>query len=348
MRHFLRHATAGIECPALSNSSRIARFAVYAWLVLAFNVLVILWGAVVRATGSGAGCGDHWPLCNGHVIPPAPAVATFIEFFHRLTSGLALILVVAMLFAARRAFPPGHRARHFAAAACALIVVESAIGAFIVLQSLTGLNDSALRAVVIAVHQANTLLLLGAIALTAWAATDEARPGARGRTRGPQLPHLRTMLVFGVVGLIVLSATGAITALGDTLFPADSLAEGWQAKFSPTAHFLVRLRVVHPLIAGLMGLYVVVLAWLVHRRTNDAFIRWLAGTLTGLFFAQCALGALNVILLAPVWMQLAHLLLADGVWIAFVLLAAGAAAPRHCAANADHEAPVASPALIVK
>jgi len=307
-------------------------------------MLVILWGAVVRATGSGAGCGDHWPLCNGHVIPPAPVVATFIEFFHRLTSGLALILVVAMLFTARRAFPPGHRARRFAVAACALIVVESAIGAFIVLQSLTGLNDSALRAVVIAVHQANTLLLLGAIALTAWAATDEVHPV----TRSPQSPYLRTMLVFGVAGLIVLSATGAVTALGDTLFPADSLAEGWQAKFSPTAHFLVRLRVVHPLIAGLMGLYVVVLAWLVHRRTNDAFIRWLAGTLTGLFFAQCALGALNVILLAPVWMQLAHLLLADGVWIAFVLLAANAAAPHYRAASADHEAPVASPALVVK
>jgi len=328
----------------LNHSSRAAHFTVYAWLVLIFNVLVILWGAVVRATGSGAGCGDHWPLCNGHVIPPEPAVATFTEFFHRLTSGLALILVVVMLFAARRAFPPGHRARRFAIAACAFIVIESAIGAFIVLQSLTGLNDSVLRAVVIAVHQANTLLLLGAITLTAWAATNKAHSSMRS----PQWPHLRTVLICGVIGLVTLSATGAVTALGDTLFPANSFAEGWQAKFSPTAHFLVQLRVVHPLIAGLMGLYIVAAAWLVQRHTNDALVRYLASTLTALFFAQCALGALGVVLLAPVWMQLAHLLLADGVWITFVLLAASAAATRRHAIEEDHKATVAPPILATK
>ncbi len=304
----------------MSNPSPTTRFRLYVWVVLVFNVLVILWGAVVRATGSGAGCGDHWPLCDGHVIPPDPTTATLIELFHRLTSGLALISVAVMWFAARRTFAPGQRARRFATVALVLIVVESLIGAFIVLRSLTGLNDSALRAVVIAVHQANTLLLLGAITLTAWSSTHASGMS----TNDPAPRNLRVLLGGGAIGLILLGATGAITALGDTLFRPESLAAGWQDKFSPTAHFLVQLRVMHPLIAVLMGIYVLVVAWLVTRRTRNAFTQWLAATLTGLFFAQCALGIINVLALAPVWIQLAHLLLADAVWITFVILAANA------------------------
>ena len=80
-------------------------FAAYAWAVLGFNLLVILWGAFVRATGSGAGCGSHWPLCNGEVLPRAPALATLIEFSHRLTSGVALLLVIGLVVGAWRGFP---------------------------------------------------------------------------------------------------------------------------------------------------------------------------------------------------------------------------------------------------
>ncbi len=50
-----------------------AWFSRYAWGVLLWNVLVALWGAYVRATGSGAGCGSHWPTCNGEILPRAPA-----------------------------------------------------------------------------------------------------------------------------------------------------------------------------------------------------------------------------------------------------------------------------------
>lgn len=292
-------------------------------------MLVILWGAVVRATGSGAGCGDHWPLCNGHVIPPEPALATLIEFIHRLTSGLALVLVLILWVGARHIFPAEHLARRSAALSLGLIVIESLIGAFIVVQSLTGLNDSALRALVIALHQANTLLLLGAITLTAWAAAQpHHRVGAQAPDEHPRA-SARAAIVVGVVGLIALGATGAITALGDTLFPAASLEAGWQAKFSPTAHFLERLRIVHPLVAGLMGIYVLMVAWMTTRHARDALTAWLASTLTGLFFAQCALGLVNVLTLAPVWIQLAHLLLADAVWICFVLLAANALRPGY-------------------
>jgi heme A synthase len=298
------------------------RFVTYVWLVLAFNMLVILWGAVVRATGSGAGCGAHWPLCNGEVIPQSPAVATFIEFFHRLTSGVALALIVVMFISARRIFPKGHPARGGALASLVLIVVESLIGMLIVVLELTAQNTSAARAAIIAVHQVNTLFLLGAITLTGWWASGGPALGLRVRGHTSGRNGTTALLVGGMAGLLAISATGAITALGDTLFPATSLQAGFERDLSPAAHFLEQLRIVHPIVAGLTGIYIVAVAWMIHRRTHDPLVKWLAATLSGLFLAQCALGAMNVVLLAPVWMQLAHLLMADAVWICFVLLAA--------------------------
>ena len=94
--------------------TRLARFA---WLLLACNIGVILWGAYVRASGSGAGCGSHWPLCNGEVIPRLPATATLIEYSHRLTSGAALLGVVALFVWTRRVRPPRDPARAGAAQA---------------------------------------------------------------------------------------------------------------------------------------------------------------------------------------------------------------------------------------
>src|ERR1700732_3618630 len=83
----------------------------FAWAVVWYNVLVILWGALVRATGSGAGCGNHWPLCSGEVVPQTPALATLIEFTHRATSGIDVVLVAVLVVWAFRAFPRRHPAR---------------------------------------------------------------------------------------------------------------------------------------------------------------------------------------------------------------------------------------------
>lgn len=297
---------------------KMTRFAKFVWVVLAINLLVILWGAVVRATGSGAGCGAHWPLCTGEVVPASPQLETLIELFHRITSGLALILVVVMLIGAFRAHPKGHPVRTGAALAMVFMLLESLVGAFIVLMRLTGNDTSAGRAAVIAVHQVNTLLLIGAIVLTGWWAMG----GGRIRLRGQGA--LAVMLVIGLAGLIVIGATGAITALGDTLFPASSLVQGLEQKFEPGAHFLVRLRIVHPTLAVIMAVYVTALAQQVARRAGNDTARRAARVLLGLFFGQLVLGAVNVALLAPVWMQLAHLLMADLVWIAFTLLSVSA------------------------
>jgi cytochrome c oxidase assembly protein subunit 15 len=304
-------------------------FTKFAWAVLAYNLLVVLWGAVVRATGSGAGCGKHWPLCDGAVLPRDPATATLIEFSHRLTSGLALLLVVALVVWARRAFAAGHPARRAAWASLALMVVEALVGAGLVLFGWVAQDDSFARGWVMGIHLANTFLLLGALALTAdW---SQNPGGFAAPDRGP----LVLAAWLGVAALLVTGVTGAVAALGDTLFPATSFAEGLREELSSEAHVLLRLRVLHPFAAIAAAAALLGVARLALRLRPDERVRRPAVALVALVAAQMVVGLVNVWLLAPVALQLVHLLLADLVWIALVLLVAGALAPGPAGARAS-------------
>lgn len=299
----------------------LARFA---WLVLTGNVGVILWGAYVRATGSGAGCGSHWPLCNGEVIPRAREAATLIEFSHRLTSGLALVGVLALVVWTFRVCRPPHPARPGAALSLAFILIEAAIGAGIVLFEWVADNASFARALFMAVHLVNTFVLLACLTLTAWWLSDGAAPRLRDHRREGWLAAL------AFLGLLLVGSSGAVAALGDTLFPSASLADALRTDLSLTSHVLIRLRVLHPVIA--VGS--VLLLLIVVRRfasLGDARTMALGRAITALSVLQLGLGVLNVILLAPIWLQLVHLLLADAIWIAFVVMAAAvmARAPSH-------------------
>ena len=295
---------------------QLTRFAKYAWGVLAYNILVILWGAYVRATGSGAGCGSHWPLCNGEVIPRAQQVETLIEFAHRLTSGLSLLLVVGLLVWAWRAYPKGHPARLGAGLSIFFIFTEALVGAGLVLFEWVAKDASSGRVISMAVHLVNTFLLLASLTLTAWWASG----GEALRLKGQGAPLW--FFLVGFLGIMTLGVTGAVTALGDTLFPASSLAEGFAQDLSPTAHFLVRLRVWHPVIAILVGFYLLLVAGLAAMFRGERRIRRAATVLAALFVTQLSAGLVNLILLAPVWMQIVHLFLADLVWITLVMLAA--------------------------
>jgi len=290
------------------------RFAKYSWGVLFFNILVILWGAFVRASGSGAGCGSHWPLCNGEVIPRAPRIETIIEFVHRTSSGLAFMLVLVLLIWALRAYPKGNRIRLAASLSFLFIVTEALVGAGLVLFEWVAQDASTGRAVSIVIHLTNTFLLLSCLALTAWLASRAS--GRSVENRGVRV----VLFAIGLFGMIVLGASGALTALGDTLFPSSSLVQGIQRDFSPTAHFLIRLRVFHPTIAIAVGAYLLVLAGIVRVQINQPVTSRIAYLLTLGVLLQLAAGLVNLILLAPVWMQIVHLLLADMVWITLVLL----------------------------
>lgn len=291
----------------------------YAWGVVAFNLAVILWGAFVRATGSGAGCGSHWPTCNGEVVHRPESVETLIELTHRVTSGLAFFAVLGLMIAALRARPSGHPMRGAAVAAFVFMVLEAAVGAGIVLLEMVADNQSVARTYWMAAHLINTFLLVACLTLTAWWAAPDAR-GLTLRGRGPSA----TALAMALLGVLVVGVTGAVTALGDTLFPSGSLAEGVAQDFAATAHFLVRLRVWHPVTAITMGVFVIGVAVWVAAQRKTPETRRVALALVALFLAQLVGGFVNLVLLAPVWMQMVHLLMADLVWMALVVLSAEA------------------------
>jgi heme A synthase len=292
------------------------KFAKYSWFVLVITIGVILWGALVRATGSGAGCGSHWPSCNGVVVPLNPTTETLIEFTHRATSGIAFLLVVGMLVWAFRLYPKGHHIRLGASLSMFLMITEALVGASLVLFGWVADDASLGRAISISVHLVNTFLLLAALSLTAWWASG----GAPIRMRGQGLALVA--LTAGLLGVMAIGVTGAITALGDTLFPAGSLVEGLRQDIDPTAHFLIQLRVFHPLIAILVGFYQFFVASLIGLFTSNPLVKRFAVAVIVLFFIQLLAGVVNLVLLAPVWMQLVHLFLADMVWISLVLLTA--------------------------
>jgi heme A synthase len=302
----------------------VNRFARYAWATLAANVAVVLWGAGVRATGSGAGCGGHWPLCNGEVLPRAPRLETVIELTHRVTSGLALLLVAGLVVFAFRARPRRHPARRTAVLSLAFMLSEALVGAGLVLFRLVADNASMARAMFMGVHLMNTFLLLACLALTAHYASGGDPFRVRGRTGREQAG---AGLILAFAGLLLAGLSGAVAALGDTLFPSMSLAEALRRDLSPTGHLLVRLRLLHPVIAVSVGLWVGFVALrLLLGEASGVRVRRRARLTVGLVVLQLLAGAINVLLLAPVWMQIVHLLLADLVWISFVLLGASALA----------------------
>lgn len=290
--------------------------------MLIYNVGVILWGAYVRATGSGAGCGNHWPLCNGEVIPRPEQIETMIEFSHRATSGLALVLVILLIVWAFRVFPKGHLVRKGAVYSTIFIILEALIGAGLVLFNLVAENTSIARAFSTALHLINTFFLLAALTLTAWWATHPKALQIRDAGASAWL------LGAGFFAVIVTGVSGAIAALGDTLFPASSVAEGIQQDFSPTAHFLIRLRIWHPVIAVISGLLVILATGITTVLRMGTTTRRLSQLILLAVLVQFGVGFLNVTLLAPVWLQMMHLLVADLVWILLILFIANALAQQ--------------------
>ena len=288
----------------------------YSIVVLVVVVVVILWGALVRATGSGAGCGAHWPSCNGEVVPRPESVELVIELIHRVTSGISFLMVAALLLAVLRATPAAHGARPAATAAMAFMIGEALLGAGLGLFELVAGDASMLRAWSMAAHLLNTYLLLAALALTSWHLSGGGR--LHWRRSSPE----RRWIVLALSGMMVVGATGAITALGDTLFPAHSLTQAIHQDVSPAAHVLIRLRVAHPLVAVVVTMFVLSLPGLIGRISHSRAARRWGAAVGFAALAQLGVGALNVSLFAPVWLQLVHLLVADLVWLSIVVYGA--------------------------
>ena len=306
--------------------TRLVRFA---WIVIGWNVLTILLGALVRATHSGAGCGRSWPTCQGELLPELSG-ATAIEFTHRIASGIALLLVAGLVAFVWRSVGRGHPARRAAAWGGVAIVGEALIGAAIVFYEWVADDSSIARVVAVPLHLVNTFLLLAALALTAWFLGGGGRLFARG---GP----FRWILV-GAIALAAIAGTGAVTALADTLFPSESLASGLAAAVTATEHFLTRLRVIHPALA-VLTVSAAALATRLLRGPVLARVR----TLLILSVAQMGLGVVTVALASPLWVRLLHLATADLIWISYVWLAA-----QTLSSNADNDSAVSTGARQAK
>ena len=297
------------------------RFAKYAWFVLGYNVVVILWGVFLRASKSGDGCGQHWLTCHGEVVPSAPELKTIIEFSHRITSSLAGIFIIILLVWAFINWRRGERKNYLlftVVASFIFVIVEGLLGAGLVLTGNTAETLTAARPFWMAAHLINTLILLAFLTLTAWFASG-------GKPFGFKNDKKAAMFIgIGIFGILLIGMSGSVAALSSMIFPSQTLTEGMAKDFSTTSNILLRLRISHPILSVMTSVYLVFLAGWLRKRAADNLIvtRW-SNTLSMLILLQVAFGAVTLLTLAPILMQLGHLFLADAVWIVFVLLSAG-------------------------
>lgn len=271
---------------------------------MAWGIAVILWGAWVRISGSGAGCGEHWPLCQGSVIPSSTSSATWVEFTHRSSTAIFGLLVIGLVWRVFVDFPKKSLARSLAIYVLLFTTLEALIGAKLVLLSLVGTNESVWRAVIMAVHLLNTLLLLGSATLL-----------AQVLRLGVSKLLFPTQFILGAIAFGLLAATGSIAALSNTLYPSTSLSEGLARDLSAEGTIIFQLRILHPLFALLL----VAVVWLVANRVQNNPYRFKAV----LVFALC-FGVSTLVMLSPVWMKIVHLLITDCVWVLFIAGASGA------------------------
>lgn len=310
--------------------SQVARFA---WTALYWNVAVVLWGAYVRATGSGAGCGNRWPLCGGDVIGASTNSQTVVEFTHRITSVISLLIVTGLVVWCWRVTMKGDWARYSAALAAVFLANEALLGAALVLLKHVGNDQSVGRILFFCLHFGNTLLLLATLSLTAaWLSN-----GGRSFTLISKWREVGS-IGLGLLATMVTGIAGAVTALADTLFPATSLASSFAQDFSSGAPALLRVRLLHPAVATVAACYVL---WVIWRSSTgrNRFSRSAIAFII-LFFVQVGVGITNVLFLAPVWLQVAHLFAADVLWVLLVLASADLVLEPKNASPASALAPV--------
>lgn len=300
-----------------------------AWLTLGYTLFVILWGTAVRFTGSGAGCGDHWPACHGSIHYWPETFEAALEYGHRITSAFCGVMVIGMVVLSRRAFPRGHHARFWAAASLFFVITEGLVGAALVKLELVAYNTSGLRAFVVAVHLVNTFLFAAVILLSAF----RARPVAErveGVDDATRRKLARTAAVFAAL-LVVVSMMGAVTALGDTLFPIADSGVTLAERIVGGEHFLTRLRVYHPAIAVIVSFgFIMAPLWIFDESRSPKALGVMRAVAV-VTLLQVAVGVTNIAMGAPGWLQIVHLALAVVLWLLVVwagaLGRAGADAP---------------------
>ncbi|HLA96261.1 MAG TPA: COX15/CtaA family protein [Pyrinomonadaceae bacterium] len=306
----------------MKTQAKMSAFAKYAWFALAYNVLVILWGVFLRASKSGDGCGEHWLTCNGELIPSAPQFKTIIEFSHRMTTaidGFVMLILVAWaiwIWYKSRNFQ-SRQVLYAAIGSLFFVITEAAVGAGLVLTGNTAEAVTDMRPFWASGHLVNTFILLAFLTMTAWFASGNRRIWLKVEMKTGLL------LLLAVAGLLFVGMSGSLAALSNMLFPSQSIVEGIAKDFAPTSNVILRLRLSHPIFSILTSVYLIFLTgWLKARSGGDTRVSKWSNVVSILVILQVAFGAATLLTFGPIVMQLGHLLLADLVWIAFVLMTA--------------------------
>lgn len=268
------------------NTQKFSKFLYALWV---YTLLVILWGAWVRISHSGDGCGDHWPLCSGQFVPNFTQNKTWIEYAHRLMSGSYGLIIIYVFYKIKTTvLQPG--TRKLSLLLVFLMVSEALLGAVLVKGQLVTTDDSVLRLVVMTFHQLNSFLLTGV--------TYFLYLSMKNEPHSVQIKSYKPFLFF-----VLLAISGAIASLSTTLFPSISLFEGILQDFSNNSHLFIRLRILHPLLALSIG---------------GSFMYWLfknEHSRTALeFLVALFIGVITLLTLSPVYLKLGHLLIAHLLW----------------------------------
>ncbi len=296
---------------------RTARFARFSWGLLAYVLAVVLWGVYLRASGSGDGCGVDWPDCGGaFTLNSGAKTKTLIEYAHRASTMLLGFLLLAQVVWAWRLFPKRHPVKFALGAALFFTALESWIGKALVNKGFVAYSQASERVYWFAGHQVNTLMLAAAFALAAWFASGQ--PTLKLRGQGPFL----FVAAASLVALLGLTVTGAISALGDTLYPPENHLQVMEQALLPTANLVMRARPVHPYTAVVVAMFLSLAAGLFSHLRPSAQTKRFATGVWGLLGLQMVIGLVNIGLLAPIWMQVIHTFAADLLWLSLVLMCA--------------------------
>ncbi|WP_413561271.1 COX15/CtaA family protein [Bdellovibrio sp. HCB209] len=279
----------------------------FAFGLLVYTILVILWGAWVRISHSGDGCGDTWPLCHGKLIPEAERGKTWVEYGHRLTSGIYGLVVIYFYWVARKIYDKSHFARTAALATLIFMITEALLGAKLVLFGLVASNDTPYRAFVMALHQLNSFMLTGSVALAYAAAT-------LSDTTPAPLANYRKYKLFPWI-IVVLGVTGAWAALSNSLFPSENLFDGFLADLSTESHFLVRLRGLHPVLAVTCAGSLALFFWLKAQSTDNPLLQKKSAQMSTFLIVGILFGMGTLLFHAPTWMKVTHLCFGHGIWV---------------------------------
>ena len=280
-------------------------------LSLVYNLYTILSGALVRATSSGAGCGDSWPLCQDQFFPNLNYLKTAIEFNHRMSSGVVLILAI-IAFGFSFKFKKHLLLKKLVFITFLTVIFEALFGAGLVIFGLVDQNASFARSVVMCIHLLSTFVLVGSLMMSVLCASRTPISFEFEKMKSNRHSLLIALIIF-----ILISITGAITALCDTLFRPESFgAELWNEVRNPS-ETLKFLRGLHPIVAIVLVFSFLKAMFRVcrHWGLKKAYL-----ILVSLVSFQVALGFANILLNVPLVSQLLHLFIAHLIWISSVYI----------------------------